>query len=236
MLACSFNFHKREVFDMSESELRSKNHAREAEKGKLELKKKVRQLKDEKSGLKRELRIAGEKIAKLEELVERDPLTGLRNRRGFDSFFGREISRLSVPNDCRKFTSKSLGVLSLDLDLFKRVNDQYGHQVGDVALVSFAQILERFVRKYDAVCRMGGEEFVVILPGVGEEELKRLGEKIRSAQAAVVFDQCGLRITVSIGGAVQYDQAGQDLLKKSDLALYKAKKNGRNQVVIADRV
>jgi diguanylate cyclase (GGDEF)-like protein len=200
-----------------------------------ELRKMVRQLQNEKANAKRELYIARNKIEALEEQVLLDGLTKVKNRKGFELSIAREISQLPVADDLRQATSRSLGLLIVDADFFKQINDQYGHDVGDEVLVSVANSIRNCVRSYDEVCRWGGEEFAVILPGISEAGLQEVGEKIRAAVADMVFDQHeSLRVSVSIGGAVQCHQTDQGLFNRADAAMYAAKENGRNKVVIAD--
>ena len=154
-----------------------------------------------------------------------DPLTGLPNRRGME----RELSRGTYRG--------MFGVLLCDIDHFKAVNDNHGHDAGDAVLVAFAGCLRANVRHCDTVARWGGEEFVVLLPGMGREELGEVGERLRRAVEELRDSAWpeGLRITASFGGAV-YPLDGSDigaLIAAADAALYRAKEGGRNQCRLA---
>lgn len=164
---------------------------------------------------------------KLEILTLTDQLTGLQNRRYAVSRLEQEwasYSRCNCP----------FGILSLDLDNFKQVNDNHGHDVGDQVLVHFAKILQKTIRTNDIACRMGGEEFIVIAPHAKPANITVLGERIREVVENFQPDQVSLAklITVSIGAAISdigLDENGwRDTLKRSDQALFEAKAAGRN--------
>ena len=157
-----------------------------------------------------------------------DPLTGLANRRSFmndaeDALAGRSARR------------EPLAVLLADLDHFKKINDVFGHAVGDRVLNVFAATLRRCVGAGDLSGRLGGEEFAIVLPGKGEAEAMEIAERIRRgfAQAAAEIDRHAVAATVSIGVAASrvgaHDLAA--LLGRADGALYRAKEAGRNRVV-----
>jgi diguanylate cyclase (GGDEF)-like protein len=156
-----------------------------------------------------------------------DALTGLGNYRSFQQILSREIERAS------RF-GRSLGLLMLDLDLFKSVNDVHGHQVGNVVLVEVAERLRAEVREVDVVARYGGEEFAVILPESDSDGAGHTAERICAAMRARPFDVGGgleLGVTVSIGVAVfpRHGQAAGTLVRAADEALYAAKGAGRDQ-------
>ncbi|MFT4113659.1 diguanylate cyclase [Silvibacterium sp.] len=161
---------------------------------------------------------------KLKQLAATDALTGLYNRRAFDLYLRREW-RLSARRQ------KPLGLLAIDLDHFKRINDTYGHADGDRVLKKVAQVLQEQVRGSDVVARLGGEEFAVLLPGTGQEDAAHVAEGLR---AAVEAELCGgHRVTVSIGVAAGTNLARSEeclLLPQADAALYVAKGAGRNRV------
>lgn len=157
-----------------------------------------------------------------------DTLTGLYNRRYFDVHFEKLLQK-------NETSRKSLGVLTLDIDNFKAVNDTYGHAVGDEILKEFAERLQDKLRGFDMVARMGGEEFVALLPDVKESMAHIVAERLRAAideksfKCAVPEGQ--LHITTSIGGTVVEKGTkaqAADVMKQADDALYKAKENGRN--------
>ena len=155
-----------------------------------------------------------------------DALTGLGNYRSFQQILGREIERAS------RF-GRALGLLMLDLDLFKSVNDVHGHQVGNAVLVEVAERLRAEVREVDVVARYGGEEFAVILPEGDSDGAGHTAERICDAMRArpFVVGDLELAVTVSIGVAVfpRHGQAAGTLVRAADEALYAAKGGGRDQ-------
>ena len=159
----------------------------------------------------------------------RDPLTGLYNRRQLEEGLHREILRArrgGVP----------VGVMAIDVDHFKRVNDTLGHEAGDCALQRIAEELASCVREEDIACRAGGEEFVIILPGMGKTALRSRAETVRRKieQARIQAGDGTLNLTVSIGLASfpSYGDIGRSVLRAADMALYKAKAAGRNRVAM----
>lgn len=167
-----------------------------------------------------------ERTQDLQRLTEVDPLTDLLNRRGMLDRFEREISRQARQ-------SGSLGMLLLDLDHFKSVNDTYGHAAGDVALCATANILRSNKRSYDHAGRWGGEEFLLLLPDCSEHDLLSIAERIRVEVAALVIEttQQKFSFTVSIGAHhANTPQTLDAMLQQVDKALYAAKDAGRNCV------
>jgi len=170
-----------------------------------------------------------EKNRELQELAYYDPLTGLPNRRFFfehASLIFEEVKRYEKP----------LSLLIMDIDRFKKINDTYGHDVGDLVLKTFAGVLRGIVRKSDICARFGGEEFVVLLPNTDLEGARVLAERIRTAVAKnpVEHDSIVIVFTVSIGVS-QYRKGMQnidELIKEADIALYRAKEGGRNRVEV----
>jgi len=182
---------------------------------------------------------------KLQELVVLDSLTQVTNRRGFTPSLERIISQLPLANgeeESRRATLESCGLLMLDVDHFKATNDNYGHPFGDQVLVAIAHALKNTVRTFDRVCRYGGEEFVIILPGVVASGLEIAAEKIRAAVAALRFDEhSGFKVTVSIGGSIQFYQTdeksiGETLINQADSAMYCSKQTGRNRFTMASEL
>ncbi|WP_306393999.1 sensor domain-containing diguanylate cyclase [Telluria beijingensis] len=163
-----------------------------------------------------------------------DPLTGLYNRRFFDESLKRELARVQR-------SGSVCAVVMLDLDHFKRINDSYGHDGGDLVLQAASRVILQRVRASDVVCRYGGEELVLMLPDCGAEEAAKCAESIRQSLTAIVIQHQGQTISnvsASFGVAEWRGQCEgeQDLLQMADRALYAAKKGGRNRVVIADTV
>ncbi len=157
-----------------------------------------------------------------------DSLTGVKNRTAFDSNFSRDIEY-----GHRKESELSLVVL--DIDLFKRINDNYGHIVGDDVLRQVAQTVEKTIRSSDALYRYGGEEFAIVLNGTDESGALLLAERIRRNVEQLKFDALrGIRITLSLGVAVMRgNESAEQLFARADAALYQAKTQGRNRVVTA---
>jgi diguanylate cyclase (GGDEF)-like protein len=168
-----------------------------------------------------------QQIAELKRLATTDLLTGLCNRAHFMDSAEVELRRADRFN-------RDLSVLMLDIDFFKRINDQHGHAAGDEALRSFSRVLIRETRVVDLLGRIGGEEFTVVLPETGREEASLIAERLRKAveKASFVFHHSApISFTVSIGVALL--QAGDcldSLLARADKALYLAKHSGRNRV------
>ncbi len=163
----------------------------------------------------------------VEELVDEarmDNLTGLLNRRGFAERAGAELARSSREESW-------LGVASFDLDHFKQINDHYGHEVGDRVLARVARLVEAEMRESDVLARMGGEEFVALLPGDRAAEAAAVAERVRGRLEAL-DDPLVPRITISAGVVSALAPADLDaLLRDADRALYEAKASGRNRTV-----
>ncbi len=164
----------------------------------------------------------------LQEMATRDALTGLSNRR----FLENNINHLIASLKRRK---SQMGILMCDLDFFKKVNDEYGHDVGDKVLKTLAVILQNTVRSSDIIIRYGGEEFLILLTDCDENMVGDVAEKIRNAVEKEVFplDNGSLRKTISVGTSLfpKDTEAFWECIKFADIALYKAKETGRNRVV-----
>lgn len=161
---------------------------------------------------------------RLEYIAVTDPLTGLVNRTKLNQ-------SLSFGIQSAKYKQKDLAVILLDIDHFKRVNDTYGHQVGDRILIQLAQVLRGNTRGSDTLGRWGGEEFLLIAENCSRQQAKVLAEKIRHAVAAFSFYN-GICITISLGVAnYQVDDDESTLMRRADKALYAAKARGRNCTV-----
>jgi two-component system cell cycle response regulator len=162
-----------------------------------------------------------------------DPLTGVWNRGAILETLRRELERSARSNT-------ATGLLMLDIDHFKQINDTHGHLTGDAALKEVTQRIVKAVRSYDSVGRYGGEEFLVVLPGCGKEELDHGAERIRSAvdSGPMFLNGSALSITVSLGAAVTTGGTISDMqmLAAVDGALYRAKEIGRNRTVRSDLV
>lgn len=162
-----------------------------------------------------------DKVDFLKETAITDPLTGVNNRLGFSNKTQTYSNRLGN------------SVVAIDVDFFKKINDNFGHGVGDDVLVSLAHVINGCCRSEDIVCRFGGEEFIVFLPSTSAMTAELVAERIRSAVELTVFPN-NLRVTISAGVATQDAPPGgiDILLRNADDALYQAKGEGRNKVVV----
>ena len=162
----------------------------------------------------------------LEQAALTDGLTGMQNRRYFDDALKEyldEFRRIERP----------VGLMILDLDHFKQVNDTHGHDVGDEVLRSVADCLKDMTRYHDIVARLGGEEFAVVAPNMDVDMMIRFAERIRKAISAmtIVSGNVRLKVTASVGLAVwDCKEPAESLFRRADQHLYEAKKSGRNRV------
>jgi diguanylate cyclase (GGDEF)-like protein len=168
----------------------------------------------------------------LERLATTDDLTGLYNRRHFLALAEDERRR-------HERKHRSLALLILDIDLFKSINDRFGHDVGDAVICHVASICREGMLGFDILARIGGEEFVLLLPETTGEQAMILAERVRQRLEAhpSTVDGADVRVTASIGvseGGAQSESIG-DLMKRADQALYQAKRDGRNRVRLARR-
>jgi len=181
----------------------------------------------EKGKLKREIRMGQRKLS---EMATLDELTGLYNRRYFMEALERERSRAERHG-------KALSLCMMDLDFFKRVNDQQGHSAGDLVLADMGRIIREWSRLSDLPCRYGGEEFAVILPETDLEGARAACERLRRmvVENRIPWRTGPIQITISIG--VTQNRTGnkdsiRKLIDRADEALYRAKETGRNQVKV----
>ncbi len=169
-------------------------------------------------------------VRKLQHLSHHDSLTGLLNRRAIEYLLARESQRLL------RF-GEQFSLLIIDIDHFKRINDRLGHAAGDAVLCAVAQALQAHAREVDRVARFGGEEFCALLPHTLHEGALLAGERLREAinQVCIPWNDEMITVTISIGVATADDpeESLEDLLKRADQALYRAKEGGRNRVVAA---
>ena len=176
-----------------------------------------------------ERRNAEERTAQLSRMAAADGMTGLFNRSHFLIMGETEFER-------SQRYQHPMSLLLLDIDRFKSVNDTHGHDIGDRVIVEIAAILRRMAREADMTARLGGEEFVVMLPETGVGEAATLAERMRAAISVTPIPVPGgeIRLTVSIGvsGNRHLSTLGE-MLKQADMALYQAKHTGRNRVCLA---
>ena len=162
-----------------------------------------------------------------------DPLTGLGNRRAYQVVLEAAL----VDQGMAVASGEGVGLLAVDIDHFKRVNDTLGHDVGDEVLKSVALGMRATLTPTDYICRNGGEEFGIVLPSISREKAGEMAERLRLVVRALDFGAPGLQlaVTVSIGVAFSPDHAGHpsSLYAAADAALYRAKATGRDRVVLA---
>lgn len=173
-------------------------------------------------------------IADLFEAVKQqavtDGLTGLYNRRYFEEYLSKEVTRSNR-------SGQPFSIIGIDLDFLKQINDKYGHAFGDIAIKTVANVLKSNARSIDTAARMGGEEFNIILPGITSEGAKVAAERIRKTIEEQELDTIG-HITASIGVAtfLEHSDNIEEILELTDQAMYESKRNGRNRVTMAQNV
>lgn len=188
--------------------------------------------------LKKEIRKRDLKIKELETLVSKDQVTGLYNRRGFlelaDKLFRDVQFNRQHPDSREHFVIDAFSIIFFDIDNFKKINDTYGHKVGDQILRYVASIIEGKTRVSDFVGRWGGEEMVVALIGAEEKDAYLKAEEMRKAirSRVKIPGYPELKVTVSVGVAeLDGNSTLEEVIKKSDQAMYQAKKSGKDRVV-----
>ena len=184
-----------------------------------------RQVKEE-----NKLRAMTESLSVRSQTFERaaltDSLTGMQNRRYFDDALKEYLGEF-------RRVEKPVGLMVLDLDHFKQINDTHGHDVGDEVLRAVGNCLRDMTRYHDVVARLGGEEFAVVAPNMDMEMMVRFAERIRKAigSMAIVSGNVRLKVTASVGLAVwDRKESAESLFRRADKQLYEAKKTGRNRV------
>ena len=167
-----------------------------------------------------------EELSQLSEKISEDPLTGLLNRRGLDEAMVREVSRAHREG-------LDLCVALIDIDNFKVFNDQYGHSVGDAALLHLAKVMQETLRATDVPARFGGEEFVVLLPNTSLDYAVRTIERLQQVLTERFFSGNNQRLLITFSAGValfNVDEAQDDVIMRADQAMYLAKETGKNQV------
>ncbi len=164
----------------------------------------------------------------LQQVASVDALTGLKNRYSYNLRLMEEIDRA-------KRYGTQLSLLLIDMDHFKRINDTYGHQAGDDVIRTVATTLQSIIRKVDALARWGGEEFVVLLPGIGLKDAHTVAEKLREKVASVVhFDKEVITVSIGVSSFTTQDTL-ETWFDRTDKALYHAKQEGRNRVCLSEK-
>jgi len=165
--------------------------------------------------------------SELTRMALTDSLTGLSNRTHMNQILHKEYSRFERHN-------QRFGIIMLDIDHFKSINDKLGHDAGDTVLKKLATIFEKAIRTSDFIARWGGEEFLICCTTIEEEDLLPIAETIRQLVASTDFERKG-QITASLGcAAIVKGETIADLIKRADVALYEAKNNGRNQSTVSE--
>ena len=165
-----------------------------------------------------------QQVDNLEELASTDPLTGLPNRRAFDERFGQMV-------DIARRSKEEVGLMLIDIDHFKQVNDRYGHEVGDKVIQQLGRGLLQLARAADIPCRIGGDEFQLAAVGTSAAGLSKLARRLQQ-YLQQQRKHLGVGCTLSIGIATTLQSPLEDLFKAADTALYQSKKAGRNTLSV----
>lgn len=169
-------------------------------------------------------------LEQLREMIHYDPMTGAFNRRGLDAIYLREAARADR-------NENTLCAVMLDLDNFRQINDNYGHQLGDDVLIHLVRLAKKSLRSSDVVARYGGEEFVILLPDTTLESAVWIMQRLQndfSNKALLNIDDNPVPISFSGGIASrQLHESQKSLLKRANEALYQAKKSGKSRIMIA---
>lgn len=169
-------------------------------------------------------------VGSLSTMAYKDQLTGANNRRVANEYMSQYFTMF-------KTDFKQIAIVMCDIDFFKKINDTYGHDTGDKVLIRVARILEASVRGNDKVCRWGGEEFLLVMPGANEELASHVMEKARKAiEKEIMVDEEARQFSTSMSfGVAQFmslDNSYDDAVSRADKAMYYSKENGRNRVTV----
>ncbi len=165
-------------------------------------------------------------VEQLEREASEDPLTGLANKRSFELAYSAEVNRATREGG-------STAIVTLDIDHFKRINDRYHHSFGDQVLVAVANAVRGAVREYDTVARVGGDEFVVLLPATTAEDAELVAERARALVSEIDLPEGTLSCSAGVAALPAGDPAGEGILDAADAALYEAKRQGRDRTRLA---
>ena len=191
----------------------------------------------------KKIRELEKEVKRLKEVAYKDELTKLYNRRGFkeesEKFISHVAMQFKYPEKRKSVIIKNYSIIIFDIDYFKKINDTYGHDVGDEALKFFSSIIISRLRKIDAVARWGGEEIIVGLVGADEDDAYRIAEDIREKleKSELNYKRKKIKFTVS-GGVASLDREKtfEEMFRAADEALYMAKKTGRNRIIKASNL
>ncbi|MBN2047473.1 MAG: diguanylate cyclase [Anaerolineaceae bacterium] len=185
---------------------------------------------ERRSKLEKQLRESEERYKSLSTM---DPLTHLHNRRHFNTMAANEFERY------RRYRV-GFSLIYLDIDHFKWVNDRFGHAIGDVVLVGLANLMRMNIRETDQACRIGGEEFVIVMPNTDNTEAVRIAERflnlIPQLQFAELPDDESITVSMGVATVTREDQTVEEVINRADRALYQAKESGRNRVINQPRL
>ncbi len=159
-----------------------------------------------------------DKAEQLKEKAERDPLTGALNRAGIESILSDENANISIA--------------FIDIDHFKKINDNHGHAIGDEVLTNFAHVINKHTRSSDLLVRWGGEEFLLVCPNTNLSQISQYAETTRERIESFYWPN-GIQLTASFGVAQRRAESAETFIDRADQALYQAKKQGRNRVVVS---
>ena len=188
--------------------------------------------------LKKTLALKEAEILKLKKEVSIDYLTGLSSRRFFLDKLNKKINEINFAKEHperRKEAAKSLALLFIDVDNFKKIYDTFGHKAGDLVLQEIAKTIKNSVRLEDLCTRWGGEEILVVLNNADQEIAFKKAEEIRQkiASLSIKIGEAIINPTISIGiSTLKKDKTSQELIRKADLAMYESKKQGKDQTTI----
>lgn len=172
-------------------------------------------------------RVNARSFGQLREQATTDPLTGLLNRRGFD---------MSLERILKNDQAVDSAIVVVDLDHFKQINDDFGHDIGDQVIKRIAQLLKENFRKFDILSRFGGEEFVIFMPNSDASETRRICEKLRISVAEIsdFVEKHHIKMTISLGAYISDKETElSECLHRADQALYRAKYSGRNRLILS---
>ncbi|WP_293005105.1 GGDEF domain-containing protein [Nitrosomonas sp.] len=178
----------------------------------------------------RKIELLKGELEQLRGLVQTDQMTGAFNRRGLDEIFKREAARADR-------NAQSLGVVLIDLDNFKKINDNFGHQYGDSVLINLVTVAKETLRPSDIVARFGGEEFVILLPEVELEDALTIIQRLQNnlgKNFSLQIDNQSMPVTFSAGVALRsFGEHQNSVISRADKALYQAKRAGKNRAIPA---
>ncbi|WP_292921067.1 GGDEF domain-containing protein [Nitrosomonas sp.] len=176
----------------------------------------------------RKIELLKGELEQLRGLVQTDQMTGAFNRRGLDEIFKREAARADR-------NAQSLGVVLIDLDNFKKINDNFGHQYGDSVLINLVTVAKETLRPSDIVARFGGEEFVILLPEVELEDALTIIQRLQNnleRNFSLQIDNQSMPVTFSAGVALRsFGEHQNSVISRADKALYQAKRTGKNRAI-----